>query len=153
MRLAVLRAELKRQEAEQLAAQQQQEAQRSTWWNNMLKQVQPQKAQEHSAQEKAFLAAKARERKLQEVLGPPPVPPPVPKGKLVRVFRQNDSVTLRHVTCTSCVKGKVDLGCRSLYLRKCGQWEVTSHGHVLHYAQQTQLGPAKAADALQRSNA
>lgn len=83
VRLASLRAEMKRQEAqEELARKKQQEAQYSTLWAKLLKQVQPEKVAEQSPQEVALLAAKARERKFQDILGPPPVPPLSPKGKM-----------------------------------------------------------------------
>lgn len=82
-KLAQLRIELKRQEAEQLAKKRQQEAQKSAMWGKLLKSMQVQSSPEHSPQEAALLAAKAREQKLQDIMGAPPVPPPAPRGLLL----------------------------------------------------------------------
>ncbi len=78
---AQVRAKLKRQESEALAQKKQQEAQRTSIWHDMMKRMQPQQPEEGSPQEVAMMSARARERKVQEVLGPPPEPPLAPKGR------------------------------------------------------------------------
>lgn len=77
---AQVRADLKRQEAEARAKQKQQEAQSTGLWHEMMKRMQPQQAEETSPQEMALVTARAREGKVQEILGPPPEAPSAPKG-------------------------------------------------------------------------
>jgi hypothetical protein len=80
---ARLRAELKRQEAQALAQKKQQDAQRTGLWHDMMRRIQPQQIEESSPQEVALMTARAREGKVQEILGPPPEAPAAPKGQLV----------------------------------------------------------------------
>jgi len=80
---ARLRAELKRREAQALAQKKQQDAQRTGLWHDMMKRIQPQQIEESSPQEVALMTARAREGKVQEILGPPPEAPAAPKGQLV----------------------------------------------------------------------
>ena len=77
---AQVRADLKRQEAEARAKKKQQDAQRTGLWHEMMKRMQPQQAEETSPQEVALVTARAREGKVQEILGPPPEAPSAPKG-------------------------------------------------------------------------
>lgn len=77
---AQVRADLKRQEAEARAKKKQQDAQRTGLWHEMMKRMQPQQAEETSSQEVALVTARAREGKVQEILGPPPEAPSAPKG-------------------------------------------------------------------------
>ena len=80
---ARLRAELKRQEAQALAQKKQQDAQRTGLWHDMMRRIQPQQIEESRPQEVALMTARAREGKVQEILGPPPEAPAAPKGQLV----------------------------------------------------------------------
>jgi len=80
---ARLRAELKRQEAQALVQKKQQDAQRTGLWHDMMKRIQPQQIEESSPQEVALMTARAREGKVQEILGTPPEAPAAPKGRLV----------------------------------------------------------------------
>ena len=80
---AELRAELKRKEAEAITLKKQQEAQRSAIWQQVLRRIQPQQQDEATPQEVALMTARAREEKVQEVLGRPPEPPTAPKGRHV----------------------------------------------------------------------
>lgn len=77
---AELRAELKRKEAEAFTLKKQQEAQRSAIWQQVLRRIRPQQQDEATPQEVALMTARAREEKVQEVLGCPPEPPTAPKG-------------------------------------------------------------------------
>lgn len=80
---ASVRAELKRKEAEAFDKKRQQEAQRTGIWHDMIRRVRTQQTDETSPQETALMSARARERKVQEILGPPPEPPSAPKGRLM----------------------------------------------------------------------
>ena len=71
---------MKRREAEAHAKKKQKDAQRTGLWHDMLKRMQPQPPEETSLQEVALTTARAREGKVQEILGPPPEAPAAPKG-------------------------------------------------------------------------
>lgn len=77
---ARLRAELKIQEAQALVQKKQQDVQRTGLWHDMMKRIQPQQIEESSPQEVALMTARAREGKVQEILGAPPEAPAAPKG-------------------------------------------------------------------------
>ena len=85
---ARLRAELKRQEAQALDKKKQQDAQSTGLWHDMMKRIQPQQIEESSPQEVALMTARAREGKVQEMLGTPPEAPAAPKGPLVTPLYQ-----------------------------------------------------------------
>lgn len=52
----------------------------------MMKRMRPQQTDESTPQTAALVTARAREEKVQQILGPPPEPPVAPRGNIQHGF-------------------------------------------------------------------